>query len=205
VTHLIVTYGYFAVALLVAVESLGVPLPGETILVAAALYAGQTHHLSIWILFVVAAASAIVGDNVGYVLGRVAGDRLIRRYGHFVRLDEAKLAVGRDLFDRHGAKVVFFGRFVSILRTYAAFLSGTARMPWRQFFVYNAAGGVLWAALYAFASYGFGNAFSSAQTLITWSLVGVAVATVMAIAILLRRRNRTISLTKQASSPVRQR
>jgi membrane protein DedA with SNARE-associated domain len=193
VTHLIVTYGYFAVALLVAVESLGVPLPGETILVAAALYAGQTHHLSVWILFVVAAASAIVGDNVGYVLGRVGGDRLIRRYGHFVRLDEAKLKVSRDLFDRHGAKVVFFGRFVSILRTYAAFLSGTARMPWRKFLVNNAAGGILWAALYTFASYGFGNAFSSAQTLITWSLAGVAIATVMAIAILLRRRNRIIS------------
>jgi membrane protein DedA with SNARE-associated domain len=202
VTHLIVTYGYFAVAFLVTVESLGVPLPGETILVAAALYAGHGHHLSVWVLFVVAAASAIVGDNIGFVLGCVGGDRLVRRYGHVVRLSEAKLQIVRDLFDRHGAKVVFFGRFVSILRTYAAFLAGTARMPWRRFLGYNAAGGILWAAFYTFASYGLGNAFSSAQTLITWSLVGVAVATVAATAIVLVRRNRKMSLLKEASPPV---
>jgi len=123
-THLITTYGYFAVAFLVGIESLGIPLPGETILVAAAVYAGHTHRLSVWVLFAVAAAAAIAGDNIGFALGHKGGYRLIRRYGHYIRLDEQKLKVGRYLYDRHGARVVFFGRFVSILRTYAAFLAG---------------------------------------------------------------------------------
>ncbi len=189
-THLIVTYGYFAVAFLVAVESFGVPLPGETIVVAAALYAGHTHRLSVWAIFAVAAVAAIVGDNIGYLLGRTGGERLIRRYGRYVRLDEAKLQVVRNLFDRHGAKVVFFGRFVSILRTYAAFFAGTTRMPWRRFLIYNAAGGVLWAALYTFASYGLGDTFRSIETELTVAFSAAAVMTIAAVIVVLRRRNK---------------
>ena len=189
-THLIVTYGYFAVAFLVAVESFGVPLPGETLVVAAALYAGHTHRLSVWAIFAVAAVAAIVGDNIGYLLGRTGGERLIRRYGRYVRLDEAKLQVVRNLFDRHGAKVVFFGRFVSILRTYAAFFAGTTRMPWRRFLIYNAAGGVLWAALYTFASYGLGDTFRSIETELTVAFSAAAVMTIAAVIVVLRRRNK---------------
>ena len=191
-THLIVTYGYFAVAFLVAVESFGVPLPGETIVVAAALYAGHTHRLSVWAIFAVAAVAAIVGDNIGYLLGRTGGERLIRRYGRYVRLDEAKLQVVRNLFDRHGAKVVFFGRFVSILRTYAAFFAGTTRMPWRRFLIYNAAGGVLWAALYTFASYGLGDTFRSIETELTVAFSAAAVLTIAAVIVVLRRRNKKV-------------
>ena len=84
-----------------------------------------------------ASAAAIIGDNIGYLLGRVGGYRLMRRYGHYVRVDEAKMKVGRYLFDCHGGKVVFFGRFVSVRRTYAAFLAGTNRMPWSNFLVYT--------------------------------------------------------------------
>ena len=189
-THLIVTYGYVAVAVLVAVESFGVPLPGETIVVAAALYAGHTHRLSVWVIFIVAAAAAIAGDNIGYALGRIGGDSLVRRYGRYVRLDESKLQVVRNLFDRHGSTVVFFGRFVSILRTYAAFFAGTTRMPWRRFLIYNAAGGVLWAALYTFAAYGLGNAFHSVETALTVAVAAAATATISAESLVLRRRNR---------------
>ena len=189
-THLIVTYGYFAVAFLVAVESFGVPLPGETIVVAAALYAGHTHRLSVWAIFAVAAVAAIVGDNIGYLLGRTGGERLIRRYGRYVRLDEAKLQVVRNLFDRHGAKVVFFGRFISILRTYAAFFAGTTRMPWRRFLIFNAAGGILWATLYTFASYGLGDTFRSIETELTVAFSAAAVMTIAAVIVVLRRRNK---------------
>jgi membrane protein DedA with SNARE-associated domain len=201
VTHLIVTYGYFAVAFLVAVESFGVPLPGETIVVAAALYAGHTHRLSVWAIFAVAAVAAIVGDNIGYLLGRTGGERLIRRYGRYVRLDEAKLQVVRNLFDRHGAKVVFFGRFVSILRTYAAFFAGTTRMPWRRFLIYNAAGGVLWAALYTFASYGLGDTFRSIETELTVAFSAAAVMTIAAVIVVLRRRNKKVLV--EVASPGR--
>ena len=191
-THLIVTYGYFAVAFLVAVESFGVPLPGETIVVAAALYAGHTHRLSVWAIFAVAAVAAIVGDNIGYLLGRTGGERLIRRYGRYVRLDEAKLQVVRNLFDRHGAKVVFFGRFISILRTYAAFFAGTTRIPWRRFLIFNAAGGILWATLYTFASYGLGDTFRSIETELTVAFSAAAVLTIAAVIVVLRRRNKKV-------------
>jgi len=201
VTQLIVTYGYFAVAILVAVESFGVPLPGETILVAAALYAGHTHHLSVWAIFAVAAVAAIVGDNIGYLLGRTGGERLIRRYGRYVRLDETKLQSARILFNRHGDKVVFFGRFVSILRTYVAFFAGITRMPWRRFLIFNAAGGVLWAALYTFASYGLGNTFRSIETELTAAFAAVAVMTITAVIVVLRRRNKKVLV--EVASPGR--
>ena len=200
-THLIVTYGYFAVAFLVAVESFGVPLPGETIVVAAALYAGHTHRLSVWAIFAVAAVAAIVGDNIGYLLGRTGGERLIRRYGRYVRLDEAKLQVVRNLFDRHGAKVVFFGRFISILRTYAAFFAGTTRMPWRRFLIFNAAGGILWATLYTFASYGLGDTFRSIETELTVAFSAAAVLTIAAVIVVLRRRNKKVLV--EVASPGR--
>jgi membrane protein DedA with SNARE-associated domain len=130
---LITSYGYLAVFGLVAIESLGVPLPGETALIAAGTYAGTTHRLSPWLIFVVASAAAIVGDNIGFWIGDKGGYRLAYRYGRRVRLDEQKLKIARYLFDRHGPKVVFFGRFVSVLRTYAAFLAGTSQMRWRRF------------------------------------------------------------------------
>src|SRR5206468_2285512 len=120
--QLIASYGYWALFLLVGAESIGIPLPGETALIAAAAYAGSTHRLSPWVIFGVASAAAIIGDNVGYWIGDKGGYRLARRYGPKVRLDERKLKIARYLFDRHGTVVVFWGRFVSILRTYAAFL-----------------------------------------------------------------------------------
>lgn len=104
--HLVVTYGYVVVALIVALESMGLPLPGETVLIAAAVYAGVTHRLSIVPLIGAAAFGAVLGDNLGFWIGRRFGFALLRRYGHFVGLDERRLKLGRYLFDRHGGKVV---------------------------------------------------------------------------------------------------
>ncbi|MGO8883252.1 MAG: DedA family protein [Streptosporangiaceae bacterium] len=112
-------------------ESLGIPVPGETALIVAGLYAGHTHHLSAWLICAVAAAAAITGDNVGYWIGSRGGYRLARRYGPRVRLDERKLKVARYLFDRHGGKVVFFGRFVSILRTARSTIQARRASPAR--------------------------------------------------------------------------
>jgi len=198
VNHLIATYGYFAVALLVGAESLGVPLPGETILILAAIYAGHTHRLSVWIIFIVAATAAVIGDNIGFWIGDKGGYRLVRRYGHYVRIDQAKMKVGRYVFDRHGGKVVFFGRFVSVLRTYAAFLAGTNRMPWRKFLVYNAAGGVVWAAIYTFVAYIAGDALRRASGTINLALGAAAVVAIAATFIVVRRH--TGKLTSRAES-----
>jgi membrane protein DedA with SNARE-associated domain len=199
VNHLITTYGYYAVALLVGAESLGVPLPGETILILAAIYAGQTHRLSVWIIFVVAAGAAIIGDNIGFWIGDKGGYRLLRRYGHYVRLDEGKVKVGRYIFDRHGGKVVFFGRFVSVLRTYAAFLAGTNRMRWRRFLVYNATGGTVWAAIYTFVAYVAGNTLRRASGTINLALGAAAVVAIgLALLVVRRQTGRLTALAEEA-------
>jgi membrane protein DedA with SNARE-associated domain len=188
IAHLVQSYGYYAVFALIVLESLGIPLPGESALIAAALYAGTTHHLNIAALAAVAATAAVIGDNAGYWIGKTGGRRLAERYGRYVRLTRTRLKVGRYLFARHGVTVVFFGRFVAVLRTYAAFLAGLSRMRWSRFLLANAAGGVLWSGIYAFGAYALGSAASSIGATIT--IVGLAVTGVLTAAtIVIGRRS----------------
>ena len=186
--HILSTYGYGAVFGVVAAESLGIPLPGETTLIAAALYAGAGGRLDIRLVVAVAAAGAIAGDNVGYAIGRYGGARLLLRYGRKIRLDEPKLKVGIWIFRRHGGKVVFFGRFVSILRTYAAFLAGTNRMPWLRFLVFNAAGGIVWACAYGFAYFAFGAVLKRLTTWVDVALGVVAAAILVGFLVWVKRK-----------------
>ena len=188
ISHLLATYGYWAVFALVAAESLGIPLPGETALIIAAAYAGHTHHLSPWIIFAVASAAAIAGDNVGFWIGGKGGYRLARKYGHKVRLDERKLKIARYLFDTHGPKVVFFGRFISLLRVYAAFLAGTSRMRWHRFLFANATGGIAWAGAYTLAAYLAGDTLRSLSGTIDLAIGGTAGLTIAAALLLILRR-----------------
>ncbi len=155
--HFLMTYGYWAVLLFVAIESTGIPFPGETMLLFAAIYAGTTHRLSIPLVIAAAASGAILGDNLGYWVGREGGFRLLRRYGSYIRLNERKLKLGLYLFRKHGGKVVFFGRFVAVLRAWAAFLAGTNRMPWPSFLLFNALGGITWATVYGLGGYFLGE------------------------------------------------
>ena len=156
----IAQYGYFAVFVVVALESAGVPLPGETALVSAAVFAAGG-GLNIELVIAVAALAAILGDNCGYWVGREFGFPLVYRYGPLLRIDEGKLKVAQYLFRRHGGKIVFFGRFVAILRTFAAFLSGVNRLPWPRFLVFNALGGIVWASLFGLGGYFLGVAFET--------------------------------------------
>jgi membrane protein DedA with SNARE-associated domain len=201
VAHLVQSYGYYMVFALIALESLGIPLPGESALIAAALYAGMTHHLNIAALAAVAVAAAVIGDNAGYWIGKTGGRRLAERYGRYVRLDRARLKVGRYLFARHGVKVVFFGRFVAVLRTYAAFFAGLSRMRWSRFLLANAAGGVLWSAFFAFGAYALGSAATGIGNTIT--IVGYAVAGVVTVAAILigRRYLRSLELRAEVAFP----
>jgi membrane protein DedA with SNARE-associated domain len=201
VDHLITSFGYWAVFAFVGLESLGIPLPGETALVAAGTYAGHTHRLNVWVIFLVASAAAIVGDNIGFWIGDKGGYALLRRYGRHVRIDESKMKVGRYIFDRRGGSVVFFGRFVSILRTYAAFLAGTNRMPWRKFLVFNAAGGIIWAAIYTFLAYAIGNSLRNASGTINLALAAVAVAAIVVVILLVRRKSRQLEALAEAAYP----
>ena len=155
--HYLATYGYLAVFIFVAIESTGIPFPGETMLLIAAINAGRTHQLSIVLVIVAAASGAIIGDNIGFFVGREGGYRVLRRYGRYIGFNERRLKVGIYMFRRHGGKVVFFGRFVAVLRAWAAFLAGVNRMKWSHFLLFNALGGIVWATLYGLGGYLLGK------------------------------------------------
>lgn len=185
-------FGYVAVFFFVALESLGIPLPGETMLITAALYAGRTGHLQIGGVFAVAAAGAIIGDNIGFFIGHRWGYGWARRYGRYVRLHEGRLKLGRYLFLRHGGKVVFYGRFFSVLRTYAAFLAGTNAMPWRRFLFFNAAGGIVWSAIYTFVFYGLGAGAKNLSHDVEYVLGAIVLVAVIAFVLYVRRHEREL-------------
>jgi membrane protein DedA with SNARE-associated domain len=187
--HLIAVdaYGYGAVALAVGLESIGIPVPGETTLVAAAIYAGSTHHLNIFFVVAAAALGAIMGDNVGFWIGREFGFPLLVRFGHYVRLTPSRLEVGQRMFVRHGGKLVFFGRFVAILRALAALVAGANRMAWPRFLAFNAAGGIVWAALYGFGAYLLGEQVHRLSVPIGIGISAAALVVLLAWFVLLRR------------------
>jgi membrane protein DedA with SNARE-associated domain len=181
---------------LVAAESFGIPVPGETMLITASIYAGATHKLEIAAVIGASIAGAIIGDNLGYLLGYKGGLPFLRRYGRYVRLDERRLKLVRYLFYRYGGRVVFFGRFISILRTYAAFFAGISQMPWRRFFLFNAAGGIVWSLAYGLGAYYGQNAFKSLSTPLD---IGLAVVALLAIVLLVRfTRGRAERLSEEA-------
>jgi membrane protein DedA with SNARE-associated domain/membrane-associated phospholipid phosphatase len=156
IEDLLATYGYVALFGLVFLESLGVPLPGETALLTAAALSA-TGRLAFPGVLLAAAAGAIAGDACGYWIGRIGGLRLLQRYGRLIRLDDRELEKGRRFFQRHGGKTVFLGRFVALLRTTAALLAGVNRMPYLRFTLFNAAGGICWTILVSTLGYGFGH------------------------------------------------
>jgi membrane protein DedA with SNARE-associated domain len=162
VTHFITNHGLPLLFAVVMLESFGIPLPGETALIAFGVLASQGHY-SIVAVIAVAAAAAIVGDNLGYeLIGRKGGRRLFERWGPLRRRAERILPPTEELMAKHGGKVVFFGRFITILRYTAAWVAGIAGMPWRKFLFWNAAGGICWATLVGLVSYYAGGAAADA-------------------------------------------
>ncbi|PPC77893.1 hypothetical protein C4K68_08270 [Pokkaliibacter plantistimulans] len=155
--HLMQSYGLWLLFSVIMLESMGLPLPGETLLVTAALYAATEHGFSIYAVIGVAALAAVVGDNLGYLIGRSVGWPLLHRYGKYVHLTAARLRVGQYLFQQHGGKIVFFGRFVAFLRAFAALLAGANRMHWSHFLLMNGLGGVVWATLFGSGAYLLGD------------------------------------------------
>jgi membrane protein DedA with SNARE-associated domain len=168
--------GYIAVFGLIAIETMGVPVPGETALIAAGL-AAHDGHLSIELVIVLAAVAAILGDNVGFAIGRRFGRRIFERPGIAYEQRLALLELGEPFFERHGPKAVFLGRWVAGLRIAAAWLAGINRMPWRRFLFWNALGGVGWATSVGLLAYYLGppaeRIFRTAG-IAGGSLVGVA-------------------------------
>ena len=199
--HLLATYGYWAVFVFIAIESMGIPFPGETMLLVAAIYAGTTHHLSILLVIVAAASGAILGDNLGFIIGRVGGYRLLRRYGRYIRLDERKLKLGQYLFMKHGGKVVFFGRFVAVLRAWAAFLAGTNRMPWPTFLFFNTLGGIVWATIFGLGGYYLGNTINRLTGPVGIACIVLATVIIIAFLIFVHRNEQRLEAEAERALP----
>jgi len=156
------TFGYPAVVLFVMLESTGIPFPGETMLLLAAFYAAIDNQLNITIVIACAAVGAIVGDNLGFTVGRTSGKALVEKYrDRIFFLRNGRMEKSEQFFKNHGDKTVFLGRFVAVLRAWAAFLAGVNQMPWQRFLLYNAAGGIIWATLFGLIGYYAGRFFHS--------------------------------------------
>ncbi len=186
--HLLGEYGYGLVFAVICLEAMGLPFPGESLIIAAAVYCATTGKLRIAWVVAAAIAGAVMGDNFGYLIGRWAGFPLLRRYGRHVGLNDRRLTLGRTLFQTQGGKVVFVGRFIAILRTFVALLAGASHMEWKTFLLWNAVGGVAWATLYGTGAYLLGNAAARLEGPVGIGL-GIAAAIAIAAAIVLLRRN----------------
>jgi membrane protein DedA with SNARE-associated domain len=181
VTHLVQVFGYPLLFLVVMAESSGLPVPGETGLIAAAVVASQG-KLHIELVIPIAALAAIIGDNIGYQIGRKGGRWILERPGRFERQRRQVLVTGEPFFERHGPKAVFFGRFLLGLRVWASWLAGATHMRWRSFFLWNALGGICWATAIGLLAYFLGNAAGNAIQ--AFGLYGIA-AVLVAIAVFL--------------------
>jgi membrane protein DedA with SNARE-associated domain len=200
-SHLISAYGYWAIAGIVGFEGVGIPIPGETTLILAAVYAGSTHQLDITMVLVAAAAGSLLGSIIGFWIGREIGYRILFRYGHYVGLTERKIKIGQYLFRRHGGKIVFFARFLPVLRMVAGLLAGANRMPWPQFLLFNMAGSILWAYVYGLGAYYLGEQAHS----LAWPLeIGLGVVVLVIFFggwSLLRRREAQLAEAAERALP----
>lgn len=185
--QLVASHGYWAVALIVGLESMGIPLPGETILVLAAVYVAADATFNIWLVIGAAAAGSIIGDNAGYFIGKHYAYGLLVRYGSHVGMSKSRIKVGQYLFRQHGGMVVFLGRFVALLRILAAFLAGVNHMPWRLFLIANAAGGVLWASIFGIGGFLFGKLLLQLHHAIAVPLFAIAFGAFLAVGYLINR------------------
>jgi membrane-associated protein len=172
--------GYLLLAALVGGESTGIPLPGETALITAAVLASQG-KLSLPLVVATAAAAAIVGDNVGYLLGRKGARRLLQRPGRLEERRRSLLRRGEAFFARHGGKTVFLGRWLPFLRITAAWLAGANRMPWPRFLAWNAAGGIAWAVTIGVLAYFVGEALVAVLHTVGYVALGLLAVVVLAV------------------------
>lgn len=186
-------YGYLAVGGLILLEDFGVPAPGETILIASAVYAGAG-KLNILLVVLVAFAGAVIGDNIGYAIGSYGGRRLVLRWGRYVFITEERLEKAEGFVGRHGGKIVVVARFIEGLRQLNGIVAGISDMHWRRFAVFNAIGAALWVGVWASLGYFAGDhieaVYGQAQRYSMYVLIAVAVIVVALVlrAVVRRRR-----------------
>jgi membrane protein DedA with SNARE-associated domain len=185
-------YGYWVVFFGVMLENAGVPVPGETILLAAGFFAAQG-HFNLGEVMVIAAVGAVLGDNAGFLIGREVGRATLERYGRYAGLTHARIAHMDAFFTAHGNKTILVARFITGLRVFAALLAGSARMPWRTFAIYNMLGAVLWSVAISLAGFFFGRSWDVLEHWIKGAgliMFGLAVVAVVTMIVIKRRKRR---------------
>jgi membrane protein DedA with SNARE-associated domain len=178
--HLLHAYGYAAIFAVIALENVGLLVPGETILISSAIFAATTHELNVVAIVITAAAAAFGGSVAGCAIGRYGERHLLHRYGRYFHIDERDLRLGRYLFARYGGRVVFAARFVAFLRALAGLLAGINRMDWKRFMLFSGLGAAVWAAAFGFGAYALGREVEAlsvrAGVLIALAVIAAAVA-----------------------------
>lgn len=186
-------WGYLAVGGLLFVEDFGIPVPGETVLIAAAVYAGAGQLSLPWVV-VIGVVAALLGDNVGYAIGRFGGHRLVDRYGRYVLLTPERVGKAEHFFTRHGGKIVTVARFVDGLRQANGIIAGMTLMPWRRFLAFNALGAALWVGAWSTVGYFAGQhldtLYPAIQRYEMYLLVAAAVVIALLVVRHVRRRRR---------------
>ncbi|MCH4091594.1 DedA family protein [Acetobacter sp.] len=185
-------YGYGVIGVVVMLESMGLPLPAESLLITASLLSATTHKLSIWGIVIAGVSGAIMGDNFGYLIGKEFGFRFLHRYGKYVGLSADRILLGRYIFRQHGGTVVFFGRFIALLRIFVALLAGANRMPWHTFLLHNALGGLCWAGGYTLGAYYLGHEAMKLSGPVAWGIAGLAALVGVTVFLFLKKNEKRL-------------
>lgn len=186
-------WGYLAVAFLLFVEDFGVPAPGETVLIAASVYAGAG-RLNVVAVAVIAFFAAILGDNVGYAIGRFGGRALVLRYGRYIMLTEERLDKAEAFFNKHGGKIVTVARFIEGLRQANGIIAGLSGMRWVKFLAFNALGAALWVTTWTLVGYLAGSHITAIYNGVTrYALYFLVAAVLVIVALVIRRRRRKVN------------
>nr|ALS89530.1 SNARE associated Golgi protein [uncultured bacterium] len=193
-----VSYGYFVVFFGVMLENAGVPIPGETILLAAGFFAAQG-HFRLWQVIATAAVGAMIGDNIGFAVGHSIGRSVLERYGRYIFLTRKRLAHLDKFFASHGDKTILFARFVAGLRVFAALFAGASRMHWRTFLLYNAAGAILWSVVISLLGFFFGHSWNLLERWIGRTTGVIVVAALIAIVVTMVWRRRALDGKKRGN------
>jgi membrane protein DedA with SNARE-associated domain len=187
--HLLHEYGYAAIVAVIALENLGLPLPGETILITSAIFAATTQELNALAIVTTAAVASFAGSVAGFMIGRYGERHFLHRFGHYLHLDERDLRLGRYLFQRFGRRVVFLARFIAFLRSLAGLLAGANAMALKPFLIASGLGALAWSATFGFGAYALGREIEilSARAGV---VLGTLVLVVVIAGVLFLRRNR---------------
>jgi membrane protein DedA with SNARE-associated domain len=201
-------YGYLAVAGFVLLEDFGVPVPGETILILGAVYAG-TGRLSIWLVALLAFCAAVVGDNIGFAIGHFGGRALVERFGRYVFLTKERLDKATDFFERRGGWIVIVARFIEGLRQANGIIAGISGMHWAKFLAFNAIGAALWVAVWTTVGYFAGDNITSIYNTVSRYTLYVAIAVVVLLIAwigwrVMRRRKERAEASERAEAPSEQ-